>query len=99
MPRCIDADWITQNLEGWQDKLAETYGKNDEYVLCLGEVLTKIDDAPTEDVVEVVRCKDCVFCWKYNDKYYLPRKDTLLCINDNTEVGEDDFCSWGERRE
>lgn len=48
---------------------------------------------------EVVRCKDCVFCWKFNDKYYLPRKDTLLCINDNTEVCEDDFCSWGERRD
>lgn len=52
MARYIDADWITQKLEGWQDKLAETYGWNDEYVLCLGEVLMKIDDTPTADVFE-----------------------------------------------
>lgn len=60
--------------------------------------MEQIDNAPTVDAIEVVRCKDCVFCWKYNDKYYLPKKDTLLCINDDIEVEADDFCSWGERR-
>lgn len=50
MMRLIDADWIVQKLEGWQDQLAERYGENDEYVLCLAEVLMKIDDAPTVDV-------------------------------------------------
>ena len=54
MPRYIDADWIAQRLDGWQDQLAKTYGENDEYVLCLGEVLMKIDDAPTADVRENV---------------------------------------------
>lgn len=52
MARYIDADWIMQNLAEWQDQLAETYGQNDEYVLCLWEVLIKIDDAPTADVIE-----------------------------------------------
>lgn len=52
MPRYIDADWIVQKLDGWREQLAETYGENDEYVLCLGEVLMKIDDTPTADVVE-----------------------------------------------
>ena len=51
------------------------------------------------EFVPVVRCKDCVFCWKYNDKYYLPKRDTLLCINDDTEVEPNDFCAWAERRE
>ena len=55
MARYIDADWIAQRLDGWQDQLAKTYGENDEYVLCLGEVLMKIDDAPTADVRENVR--------------------------------------------
>ena len=50
--RLIDADWLVQRVEGWQDQLAETYGQNDEYVLCLAEVLMKIDDAPTADVTE-----------------------------------------------
>ena len=55
MSRYIDADWIIQKLERWRGQLAETYGENDEYVLCLGEVLMKLDDAPTDDVRENVR--------------------------------------------
>ena len=54
MNRYIDADWIIQKLERWRGQLAETYGENDEYVLCLGEVLMKLDDAPTADVRENV---------------------------------------------
>ena len=53
--RYIDADWIIQKLERWRGQLAETYGENDEYVLCLGEVLMKLDDAPTADIRENVR--------------------------------------------
>lgn len=55
MRRYIDADWIVQELEWWRDKLAETHGENDEYVLCLGEVLMKLDNTPTADVRENVR--------------------------------------------
>ena len=54
--RLIDADWITQKLEGWQDQLAKTYGDNDEYVLCLSEVLIKLDDTPTAQP-ELIRPK------------------------------------------
>lgn len=72
--RLIDADWIVQRLEAWQDQLAETYGENDEYVLCIGEVLMKIDDTPTVNVPDIkvgewkgkpiagystVRCSEC----------------------------------------
>lgn len=53
--RYVDADWIIQKLERWRSQLAETYGENDEYVLCLGEVLMKLDDAPTADVRENVK--------------------------------------------
>lgn len=48
-----------------------------------------IDDMPTADVVEVVRCKDC--------KYFVSevcRCDLAL----NFSRG-DDFCSYGERKE
>lgn len=55
MPRYIDADTVIQKLDGWQDKLAETYGINDEYVKCIGEVLDIIDDAPTVCPM----CPDC----------------------------------------
>lgn len=52
----------------------------------------------TEEFVRVVRCKDCMYCKAYNDVWYRPKKDALVCINDKTEVNADDYCSWGERR-
>lgn len=59
--RPIDADCLVQQIEGWQDQLAATYGQNDEYVLCLGEVLMKIDDAPT--IPDMADCTgDCDGC-------------------------------------
>ena len=48
-----------------------------------------LEQLPTADVVEVVRCKDC--------EYY----DNFLCGRFNaygTSVEEDDYCSYGERR-
>jgi len=45
---------------------------------------------PTVDAVPVVRCKNCKF-WRNDD-----------CQNDNhgyCPISENDFCSWGERRE
>lgn len=95
MPRYIDADWITQKLEGWQYKLAEKYGWNDEYILCLAEVLMKLDDTPTADVEEVVRCRDC----RYAEQDEIGR---WYCRSLGCAVGNIDgsgYCADGERRE
>ena len=58
------------------------------------EILTEIEYAPTADVVEVVRCKDCVHfdrktstCNHFGYYTYAP------------DVDEDDYCSYGERIE
>ena len=51
---------------------------------------------PTVDAAEVVRCKDCEFC------YYNSSNDTYKCRSMNgmyRTVKADDFCSYGERRE
>ena len=48
----------------------------------------ELDEAPTIDAVQVVRCKDC--------KYY-EGKNTY-CANDRLAT-PDDYCSIGERRE
>ena len=47
--------------------------------------------------VEVVRCKYCKYCQEYPAGYfcYDPRDQYA----DGVEVKEDDFCSYGERRE
>ena len=47
-----------------------------------------IDDAPTIDAVEVVRCKDC----RHRNLFSCP-------LADNDFQKDEDFCSWGERRE
>lgn len=46
-----------------------------------------IDDAPTIDAVEVVRCKDC----RHRDLFSCP-------LADNDFQKDEDFCSWGERK-
>lgn len=54
----------------------------------------------TKDAVEVVRCKDCVYCTVQNTKYIY-----AICLRHGIEFKpfEDDtrthFCSWGERIE
>lgn len=55
-------------------------------------------DAPTADVVEVVRCKDCKYCNEYQ-KYDFRK---YLGCNQNGEIYEvepNHFCSYGERKE
>lgn len=64
------------------------------------DFIDDINEQPTADVVEVVRCKDC----KHYDKEYHQCKlhseepdqyytGFIFCMQ------EDDFCSYGERKE
>ena len=58
------------------------------------DVMSTIDDAPTVDAVEVIRCKDCE-----HSKYWY--RDKHLCyLWSETGIGvfEDGYCSYGERR-
>lgn len=47
------------------------------------------------DVVEVVRCKDCIY-W---DKRTVNNKGFIICAASGMEIHTEDFCSYGERRE
>jgi hypothetical protein len=51
-------------------------------------------NAPTADVVEVVRCKDCVYWQDNNDGY--PHKECRWGKDETPDAY--DFCSYGERR-
>lgn len=59
-----------------------------------------IDNAPTVDAVEVVRCKDCKYCDKHTycdgREYY-----GCGCISpcDYPEVDLNHYCGYGESRE
>lgn len=95
MSRYIDADAIV-------DKVCEgiscnecSFGTNEDGMSeCV--LQKRIDGLPTADVVEVVRCKDCRYWQEYQEGHY-PNE---LCPWDKNETtDEDDYCSYGERKE
>ena len=54
-----------------------------------------VDKAPTIDAVEVVRCRECKYRFGNNghSKNGCPIMDANICMDD------DDFCSYGERKD
>ena len=81
--RLIDADELRDH---W---LYDTVGN--EYEYCPNDVLYSIDCQPTVDAVQVVRCKDC--------KYHSWGKYCKLTGDPEDIWNDDDFCSFGERKE
>ena len=62
---------------------------------CLTALVRFINNVPTVDAVEVVRCRDC--------KHYMehPRTKRMCCyvhLLTPHHMRNDDFCSYGERR-
>lgn len=58
-----------------------------------------ISTAPTIDAVQVVRCKDCKQYHYYTEQFSLERRGDGLCHRCHYVMNDDDFCSYGERRE
>lgn len=67
----------------------------DKYGIPLGDLVDTFADIPAADVMEVVRCKDCL--------YSTERYGHMECIHGvsyrNTWNKPDFFCSYGERKE
>lgn len=88
MARYIDADRLRDRVK------TETnpYGKPTlEYASGL-KVLVMIDKEPTADVVEVVRCRDCVY------SHFDSSSLRYSCHREwnRRHVEEDDFCNYGK---
>lgn len=94
MPEYINRELLLNDLE----TSIVVSGRNDIAPLELRgvhKVINRIKAMPTEDVVPVVRCKDCKHCRKDTyfdccDKYSRPF--------DKLYVEKDHFCSYGERK-
>lgn len=88
--RLIDAEKLRS--EG----LRVSCGINDKGIIFvpMKDIHKSIDNAPTVDAVEVVRCKDCEW---YKETY----SGSVVCQAwiDWIYTNENDFCSYGERRE
>lgn len=95
--RLIDADAILKKAKPTEELDGDGIPCE---VMAVDAIL--IDDAPTVDAVEVVRCRDC--------KWYMPGDlftDIMFCHRLKKENGKpakynycaDDFCSYGERKD
>ena len=63
-------------------------------------IRTLIEKQPTADVVEVVRCKDCVYRVPINEQQFSYKgKPAMHCVIHSRLRSENDYCSYGERRE
>ena len=60
------------------------------------KIIDRIKNAPTADVVEVVRCKDCTH-WGGITFGNICRRWTGLNVKNCTKPN--DFCSYGERKD
>lgn len=94
MARYINAERLKDSMFAYYDCLEESANgrpyKGD--TLMDYEVVDMIEDcidnAPTADVVEVVRCKDC--------KYFKQHK--CIKLNGMVSLNADNFCSYGEKK-
>lgn len=80
MSRYIDADKLKQHYAYWE---SSKYDYMQEEKKLFDDI---VDQQPTVDAVEVVRCKDC--------KY---RKKNTFCLHNMRYEDDNGFCSYGER--
>lgn len=97
--RYIDADALISDIE----TSIETYwnGGGGGYYLAEDVLNYSIKTAPTADVVEVVRCRECKYCHHYvtptlerYECYYYGCSDEVV-----NYVEPMHYCAYGERRE
>ena len=92
MAEYIDREALLKRMETRLNQLRGDYGDFDHYTNGFDEGLVAVEDAPTADVVDVVRCKDCKHLM-FSD-FYGECKNNHLGI-----VKPWDYCSYGERKE
>ena len=80
---------------------SEYHGAISDYEMKVYQVLQRLESAPTVDAVPVVRCRGCKHHRIFLQRDMCARHAQIL---NGHEVGvcatrEDDFCSYGERKE
>ena len=99
--RLIDANEVVENIVAERDKIpyelvsGKPFKHGNSMRGGIRKALRCIEQAPTVDAVPVVRCRECKYRFKNNghDKSGCPIIDANIWMDD------DDFCSYGERKE
>lgn len=93
--RLIDATEVIKNIVAERDKIPyelvseKPFKHGNSMRGGIRKALRCIEQAPTVDAVPVVRCRDC----EYHNKPPCPMKLSFNWTEDN------DFCSYGERKD
>lgn len=92
MTRYIDADDIK-----WEE-VEYNHGKRNETVV---DCRIAVDNAPTIDAVEVVRCEDCKYGSEDYPKDIFPdvTEETYSCERSTYSHDKDFYCKYGKRKE
>ncbi len=85
--RVIDADGLRRRIVAFCTGCSTTY-------LTVENIVMMINQADTVDAVPVVRCRDCV----YAQSAKINKKGFRICPASHMEITDDDFCSYGERK-
>lgn len=95
MARYIDKDKVIEEISRLANR--SMVGEIDEPYLDWKTVASVIFNAPTADVVEIVRCKDCKHATFYSCKNDACSKG-IFCDFIITTGDENFYCACGERR-
>lgn len=97
--RPIDADELRKDIVERGAQLSGCYSAGIARYMdrMLAHVLAEVDSAPTVDAVPVVRCKDCKH-YAFTDNR-VPQERVWWCYYWGYEIGADDYCSNGERKD
>ena len=100
----IEREALKEDLKESYERLRAIYDSltyNEDKQICAGQLTTfteailRVKEAPAADVMEVVRCRECKYRFGNNGH----SKNGCPIIDANIWMDDDDFCSYGERKE
>ena len=92
---CISRQAAIDEAEEWIEAVYCARGEQRERY-AIKHVIAGIKALPSVQP-EIIRCKDCKYYeWTGNR---IPEEQTWWCYKYNTEMGNNDYCSYGERRD
>ena len=96
MARYIDAEALMDDLLLYAEANEGTY-----HAEGFKNAITVVEDQPTADVVEVVRCKDCLYWRTETEPIGIecePGETAHYCAMDGLITRTADYCSYGHRK-
>lgn len=99
MARLINADKRIAEIKNQYCIGCDNYGGIRCRACWVDDAICLIDDAPTVDAVEVVRCRDCKHWLKFDSSLI---GEVMCCTGQgsvNIQKQPDDFCSYGKRKD